>query len=283
MPLFSKRSQSKEAKKRYERLLVIAKDNPDRIFDFNSCELSNVPEALYSQCKVFLTESLILHTNYLKSIGSGRLISNLTSLKVLDIHNNRLKNLPKEIGELHCLQNLNVSNNLLTELPQTIGKLVNLKLLFAKDNKINSLPSSINTMHSLQTLDISGTNCVKYLNKNICYARNLQVLLLSNTNQMEYPASWICEEGLESIQKFICRDLGVEYIPPSHAVLGLPSSPTNKEPAKLGSEFNQTSIDMYHKVQEEKRLRQIEFEKRLQEEQHFQAKIAQKQLLDKEK
>ena len=34
---------------------------------------------------------------------------------------------------------------------------------------------------------------------------------------------------------------------------------------------------------EEKRLRQIEFEKRLQEEQHFQAKIAQKQLLDKEK
>ena len=34
---------------------------------------------------------------------------------------------------------------------------------------------------------------------------------------------------------------------------------------------------------DEKRLRQIEFEKRLQEEQHFQAKIAQKQLLDKEK
>lgn len=82
MPFFSKSSQSKEAKKRYERLLVVAKDNPDRIFDFNSCELSNVPESLFSQCKVFLTESLVLHTNNLKSIGSGSLILNLRSLKV---------------------------------------------------------------------------------------------------------------------------------------------------------------------------------------------------------
>lgn len=55
------------------------------------------------------------------------------------------------------------------------------------DNKLQGLPNSIKDLKSLRTLDISGTNKVIYLPKTICHVRTLEVVVLSNSSQMEYP------------------------------------------------------------------------------------------------
>ena len=83
MPFFSsKKKPSKEAKQRLERLMIIAREHPDKIFDLSSCEISAVPTSLFSQCRIFLTESLLLHTNNLKDLKAGGLLADLQTLRV---------------------------------------------------------------------------------------------------------------------------------------------------------------------------------------------------------
>ena len=80
--IFKNKKQSKEAKKRFEHLMMIAKENPNKVFDLTACELSAVPSSLFVQCRVFLTESLLLHTNMIKSLRGGGNISDLSYLRV---------------------------------------------------------------------------------------------------------------------------------------------------------------------------------------------------------
>lgn len=55
------------------------------------------------------------------------------------------------------------------------------------DNFLNCIPQTIKTMTSLRTLDVSGSNQVFYLPKNLCHVQTLEVLLLSKPHCMEYP------------------------------------------------------------------------------------------------
>ena len=48
-------------------------------------------------------------------------IYDLYELKVLDLYNNKLTEIPKEIGTLSNLQFLNLDKNKLTEIPKEIG------------------------------------------------------------------------------------------------------------------------------------------------------------------
>jgi len=82
MPLFKSTKQSKAAKKRFEHLMVVAKENPNRIFDLSECELCQIPTGLFVQCRVLLAESLILHTNLIKSLNDGGKLVDLCKLKV---------------------------------------------------------------------------------------------------------------------------------------------------------------------------------------------------------
>lgn len=280
MSLFKKK-QSNEAKKRFQNMMLAGKENPDRVYDLSNCELASVPPEIFSSCRVFLAESLLLHSNWLKSF-KGKM-ADLSSLRVLDLHNNNLKSLPDDISQIKHLQILNVQQNNLKELPQSIGSLTKLQSLLARDNHLNSLPETVKGMSSLRTLDISGTNKVYYLPRNLCLIRTLEVLLLSSVGSMEYPAPFICEEGLEAIQKRICKDTGVEYIPPSHQALkALDISPmtSSSSSSTLGSSSCSPLSDVenvysfYQKAKDEKMKRQMELEKAIQAEKEEQIKLA---------
>ncbi|XP_078489106.1 zinc finger protein isoform X2 [Ciona intestinalis] len=276
MPLgsFGSKKQSKNAKRRFEHLMVMAKENPDRIFDLSECELHEVPNLMFSQCRVLLTESLLLHSNLLKSLKHGGKMSCLTSLRVLDLHNNRIALLPKDIGVLSNLQVFNIENNRITELPDSVEDLKKLQSLLAKDNQLNSLPITISGMESLRTLDISGTNKVIYLPKTLCKVRTLEVLVLANPAVMEYPHSMVASEGLEAIQKFICKDTGIEYIPPSHASLKVLDSSASTSSSKQTAAAN---------LQDEKMKQQLEIERSVAEQQREQAYLTAKAKHDKAK
>ncbi|GAG60386.1 unnamed protein product, partial [marine sediment metagenome] len=75
-----------------------------------------------------------------------KLNENLVELyytKILDLENNRIKEIPKEIGNLVNLEWLNLDKNQIKEIPKEIGNLVNLNQLSLHINQIEKIPKEI--------------------------------------------------------------------------------------------------------------------------------------------
>uniref|UniRef100_A0A3Q1B2X6 RING-type domain-containing protein n=1 Tax=Amphiprion ocellaris TaxID=80972 RepID=A0A3Q1B2X6_AMPOC len=167
---------------------------------------------------VCLLQVLILHNNELRNLlPKGCDISTLSTLKVLDLHENKLTSLPEDIGKLVALQILNVEKNRLKTLPESIGNLQLLQTLNLKGNSLSELPSSVGSLSSLRTLDLSDNN-IGQLPKALAYIRTLESFTL-DAAMMSYPPASVCAEGTESIQRFLCTELGEEYCPPSQYLL----------------------------------------------------------------
>ncbi|XP_050466544.1 leucine-rich repeat protein 1 [Cataglyphis hispanica] len=145
-----------------------------------------------------MTEQLVLSGLDRKSFD--RQILTLQSLRFLDLSNNKISFLPKELGTLPHLQALdlsynnlgksvqskwawleqialrsnlnflNLSNNLLTKLPTQIGWLKALKELKIRDNMLRQLPQNIGTLNKLQLLDVAKNNLM-FLPGTIQYLR----------------------------------------------------------------------------------------------------------------
>ncbi|XP_054468362.1 E3 ubiquitin-protein ligase LRSAM1 isoform X2 [Anoplopoma fimbria] len=220
MPLFfRKRKPSEDSQKRLEYQLFRSREaGADDILDISACELSEVPSSAFSICKVLQKKVLILHSNELRSLlPKGCDIRTLTTLKVLDLHENKLTSLPEDIGKLASLQILNVEKNRLKALPESIGDLRLLQTLNLKGNCLNELPFSVGSLSSLRTLDVSDNSIVQ-LPKAIVYIRTLESFTL-DAAMMSYPPASVCSEGTESIQRFLCTEQGEEYCPPSQYLL----------------------------------------------------------------
>ncbi|XP_029166333.1 leucine-rich repeat protein 1-like [Nylanderia fulva] len=132
------------------------------------------------------TEQLFLSGLNRKSFD--RQILTLQSLRLLDLSNNDISFLPKELGTLPHLQSLNlshnklgksaqskwtwlqqvalknnlyildISDNLLTELPLQIGQLKVLRELKIRNNNLIQLPQNIGTLNKLEFLDVAENN-----------------------------------------------------------------------------------------------------------------------------
>ncbi len=76
-------------------------------------------------------------------LGLRGSLVDLYQLERLDLHNNRLTELPKEIGNLQQLQSLSLTNNRLTELPKEIGNLQQLQSLSLTNNRLLEIPKEI--------------------------------------------------------------------------------------------------------------------------------------------
>lgn len=61
-------------------------------------------------------------------------LQNPKEVRILDLNENQLTTLPKEIGKLQNLQELGLSGNQLITLPKEIGQLKNLRWLSLKNN-----------------------------------------------------------------------------------------------------------------------------------------------------
>ncbi|XP_030852966.1 E3 ubiquitin-protein ligase LRSAM1 isoform X2 [Strongylocentrotus purpuratus] len=209
--------QSNEAKKRMEHCQFLAQASPEPNYDLSKCELTEVLAGTYSQCKVLRKEVLIMSDNLLSSLNGGGNIKDLSLLRVLDLRNNRFAQLPDALTELGQLQVLDVTDNKLKQLPKSIGKLHALQTLNARGNSLKELPDSVCQMKSLRTLDISH-NQIRSLPRRFCNIRTLESLTL-DIDHMTYPTPDICQDGTDSIMKFMCAENGIEYSPPSKHLL----------------------------------------------------------------
>uniref|UniRef100_A0A8B9KEH5 RING-type domain-containing protein n=1 Tax=Astyanax mexicanus TaxID=7994 RepID=A0A8B9KEH5_ASTMX len=230
MPLFyKKKKQSEDSRKRLEYQLCLSKEaGADDILDISNCELTEVPSSALSICKVLQKKVFILHGNELRSLlPKGCSISSLETIKVLDLHENKLTSLPDDIGQLSALQVLNAEHNQIKTLPESIGNLHNLQTLNVKGNCLSQIPSSVGKMSSLRTLDLSE-NSIRELPKELANVRTLESLTL-DASTMNYPPVSVCTAGTEEIQRYLCSELGVEYCPPSQYLLPVLENDSSKQ------------------------------------------------------
>ena len=122
----------------------------DLILPFN--RITSLPPAIW---KLTNLRKLSLfkqgHEYVLESLPAE--IGQLTSLVVLDLHDNQLTSLPAEIGQLTSLTDLNLVGNHLTSLPAEIGQLTSLKVLGLAGNQLTSL-AEIRPLTQLQQLSL---------------------------------------------------------------------------------------------------------------------------------
>ncbi|XP_057675254.1 E3 ubiquitin-protein ligase LRSAM1 [Corythoichthys intestinalis] len=272
MPLFfRKKKPSDDSKKRLEYQLCRSKEaGADDILDISSCELSEVPAGAFSICKVLQKKVLIVHNNELKSLlPKGIDITSLGTLKVLDLHDNKLNSLPEDIGKLTSLQILNVEKNRLKVIPESIGDLRLLQTLNLKGNCLSELPSTISSLSSLRTLDVSD-NLIIQIPQNFAYIRTLENLILDAAT-MTYPPASVCMEGTENIQHFLCSELGEEYCPPSQyllPVLEMDSGQLVSDCVDAVDDAWQNKFSEYEKRKIQKQEEKLAFERHREEKQN---------------
>ncbi|TSK16240.1 E3 ubiquitin-protein ligase LRSAM1 [Bagarius yarrelli] len=257
MPLFYKKKKpSEEAKKRLDNQLCLSKEaGADDILDISNCELSEIPSSIFSICKVLQKKVLILCGNELKYlVPKGCATSALATIKVLDLHENRLISLPHDIGQLSSLQVLNAENNQIKALPESIGDLQNLQTLNMKGvalrlgNCLHELPSSMGRMSSLRTLDLSE-NSIRELPKELANVRTLEVCF---------------------------AELGLEYCPPSQYLLPVLENDSRRPKLDCVDDEDiawQSKFMDYEKRKEQKQLEKLNFEKELEEKQREQTQL----------
>ncbi|CAD6220755.1 unnamed protein product [Miscanthus lutarioriparius] len=112
------------------------------------------------------------------------IIGTLKKLKTLDVTWSKLSGIPSDIGELRQLKNLDVSfNERITDLPKEIGKLQNLETLNLEATGITKLPREIGNLQRLQTLYLSHTGITE-LPREIGNLQYLQALYLNDVKTM---------------------------------------------------------------------------------------------------
>ncbi|XP_052412820.1 E3 ubiquitin-protein ligase LRSAM1 [Carassius gibelio] len=271
MFLFSKKKKpSEDSIKRLEYQLCLAKEaGADDILDISACELAEVPSSAFSICKVLQKKVLILHGNDLRSlVPKGCFIGALATLKVLDLHENKLISLPDDIGQLLSLQVLNVEKNHIKQLPDSIGDLRHLQTLNVKGNSLTVIPVSVGRMGSLRTLDISE-NSIQELPTELANVRTLESLIL-DAQVMRYPPASVCTAGTEEVQRYLCSEIGLKYCPPSQYLLPVLEDDGGKLEVDCvdGEEMAWQSKFMdYEKRKVQKHLEKLNFEKDLEEKQ----------------
>lgn len=86
---------------------------------------------------------------------------NFPLLKTLNLSENQLQVIPKEIGFLTSLQTLDVSDNELKCLPREFGNLVNLTELDIQSNRLTVLIPEIQFMINLEEIDLSDNELIE--------------------------------------------------------------------------------------------------------------------------
>ncbi|XP_062929903.1 E3 ubiquitin-protein ligase LRSAM1 isoform X1 [Mobula hypostoma] len=278
MMLFSRRKKQNEgARKRLEYQMCLAREaGADDILDISKCELSEIPASVFSMCRVLQKKVLIIHSNHLATLQPKSCnIQDLSLLKILDLHDNRLVSLPEDMGQLSSLQVLNLEQNHLKSLPNSLTALAQLQTLNLKGNRIRKLPETLSGLKSLRTLDISQ-NQIHFLPQDLAYIRTLESLSL-DVEDMTYPLASVCSNGTEAIKQFLCKELRIEYMPPSQYLLPvLESDGHMPDSDNVDGTFQQQVMEAekwqskfmdYEKRKEQKQQEKLEFERRLNEEQ----------------
>ena len=141
------------------------------VYNLHFLQFKNVG---YGEYKMFLSIEQLKQKLKLKES-----VEEIYNLKELDLANNKITEIPKEIGMLINLEELELSYNKITKIPDTMGKLINLQYLSLFGNKIVDLPETFGNLINLQVLNLRNNEIIK-IPKSVGNLRNLEYLYLQN-------------------------------------------------------------------------------------------------------
>ncbi|KAK4122802.1 hypothetical protein N657DRAFT_691273 [Parathielavia appendiculata] len=126
---------------------------PGLTVDLSRRKIQTLPEEVVDIIKDEL-ERLALSHNYLQTFPAR--FSECTSLRYLNVRQNRIKEFPLALCDLKSLEILDLGRNMLQVLPPEIVKLSSLKVLSIPKNKITHLPLCFADMPSLSVVKFEG-------------------------------------------------------------------------------------------------------------------------------
>lgn len=139
------------------------------------------------------------------------ILERASSVRILDLSNNRLSALPEWIAQLEQLEVLFLSNNHFSELPEVVGRVPSLRMIGMRDNQIDfvsadalparlewltltnnhiaQLPPELGRLSRLRKLLLAG-NRLQSLPDSLCESSSLELLRLS-ANRFESFPRWL--------------------------------------------------------------------------------------------
>ncbi|WP_372364841.1 tetratricopeptide repeat protein [Candidatus Uabimicrobium sp. HlEnr_7] len=141
-----------------------------KILSIPHSSLTSVPQAL---SKIFSLTKIDLHDNKLQEFST----ENFPFLTHLNLCQNELTEFPIQIAN-SPLTFLDISNNNIAIIPREIGKMSSLSTLNLAQNNLKEIPKEISLLSSLQELNLSKNN-LQELPIEIIQLRNLKTLMLS--------------------------------------------------------------------------------------------------------
>ncbi|XP_045170884.2 protein lap4-like [Mercenaria mercenaria] len=171
----------------------------------------------------------------------------LRGLQVLSLQQNKLTTLPETVGSLTELAYFDISRNQFTSFPDHIHSLVQLKELHMSHNTMSQLPAGISMLGKLLVLDISHNSIVS-LCEELFSLFQLKVLNLSSNHLENIPneiGKMICLDTLDA------RSCNITYLPSAIGncsnlkVLRLNDNRLSRLPSKLGQlgHLNKLELD----------------------------------------
>ncbi|WP_405566877.1 leucine-rich repeat-containing protein kinase family protein [Polaribacter sp. Asnod6-C07] len=129
-------------------------------------------------------------------------------LRWLILTNNRIKKLPKSMGDCQFLQKFPVAGNLIEELPKEMANCKNLELLRISSNKLTSIPDWLFQLPKLSWVAFGGnpmTNSIEVESTIKSYAWHdfkIKELLGQGASGMISKANWISENKEVAVKVF---------------------------------------------------------------------------------
>ncbi len=159
----------------------------------NICELELSRNKLttWPECVLSMATSLRvldLSDNSLTQIPES--IGLLKQLRVIDVARTRIKALPDSICELSNLEELRINGNRITALPESIGLLKQLRVINMVSNCIERLPDSIGELSNLKELRCTANRLTTLPSSLLNLQHHLKLLLVSFNNFHSLPDAW---------------------------------------------------------------------------------------------
>ncbi len=169
-------------------------------------------------------------------------IEKLTNLKKLSFGANLIEEIPIEIGKLTKLHLLYLWQNKIKKLPKQIGKLTNLEELYLWENQISEIPTEIGKLTNLIKLNF-GNNRLNKIPKEIEKLVNLHKLNLGNNQIKEVPVEI---SSLTYLKKLYLNNNQIVKIPPEIVKLHfLHKINISGNPISIPNEFEITNFKLF--------------------------------------
>ena len=142
------------------------------------------------------------------------------NLATLFVSNNSMKSFPNGfLGGMQVIKVLDLSNSKLIELPVEIGELVTLQYLNLSHTEIKELPINLKNLVNLRFLIFDGTNCLRRIpSKILSNLSSLQLFSIFHSKVSEGDCTWLIEE-LECLEQMSDISLKLTSVSPTEKLL----------------------------------------------------------------